>query len=474
MHHLLLSEEPNLRLSDLLDIESTTTASILNGRGELDLDRQIPKSPLTNIFQYPVYIPQLLLRLQVGLTNSWNEFKCKFDPYVGKPSSRSSTQNHSTETNAALEFPLHDDHKLPFIQTLPIETLPQLFASLLVSYVTIASDFYRGFYATKHHPMIKIKFLNSLINREVKKRNISWEVIWHSMCTTLNPIQMTKRAFEWICWACVTMSILSPHLMYRELQAFRYCFFQGHAGYPDTFIGFLFAYIPLCYNALIETIQFIDIFVHAPRFIYEELIQIHRSDEYVLQNISLCGRKVLSWSNKISVSDVRRATIKKDTSPTELYMSATSATIMELLNEFQSVPVPKQIRVFATHHNHDYLQGQLSNDDNDSGHLCLILPMDKVSRKQQKHIKQNFRTARENQVGIYILFLLHKRFNLLTKFLPAMWTVIIFNYLSRRFSITVTEITKNTNSFHQKANITCWGHTVLDALYFSPPQSNGS
>lgn len=474
MHHLLLSEEPNLRLSDLLDIESTTTASILNGRGELDLDRQIPKSPLTNIFQYPVYIPQLLLRLQVGLTNSWNEFKCKFDPYVGKPSSRSSTQNHSTETNAALEFPSHDDHKLPFIQTLPIETLPQLFASLLVSYVTIASDFYRGFYATKHHPMIKIKFLNSLINREVKKRNISWEVIWQAMCTTLNPIQMTKRAFEWICWVCVTMSILSPHLMYRELQAFRYCFFQGHVGYPDTFIGFLFAYIPLCYNALKELIQFIDIFIHAPRFIYEELIQIHRSDEYVLQNISLCGRKVLSWSNKISVSDVRRATIKHGISPTELYMSATSATIMELLNEFQSASVPKQIRVFATHHNHDYLQGQLNNDDNDSGHLCLILPMDKVSRKQIKHIRQNFRTARENQVGIYILFLLHKRFNLLTKFLPAMWTVIIFNYLSRRFSITVTEITKNCNSFHQKANITCWGHTVLDALYFSPPQSNGS
>lgn len=272
----------------------------------------------------------------------------------------------------------------------------------------------------------------------------------------------------------MTTSILSPHLIYRELQAFRYCFFQGHAGYPDTLIGFMFAYIPLCYNACKEFLQLVGTFIRAPRFIYEELIEIHRSDEHVLQNISLCGRKVLSWSQKISANDVRRACIKHGVSPTELYMSANSTALMELLHEFESVPVPKQIRVFATLRHHDYLQGRLDNEDYESGHLSLILPMEKVSRKQLKQIRQNFRTARENQVGIYFLFLLHKRFNVLTKFLPAMWTVIIFNYLSRRFSITITEIMRNKHSLQQRSNITCWGHNVMDVLFFSPPQSNGS
>lgn len=272
----------------------------------------------------------------------------------------------------------------------------------------------------------------------------------------------------------MTISILSPHLIFRELQAFRYCFFQGHAGYPDTMIGFMFAYIPLCYNALKEWLQLVVTFVQAPRFVYEELIEIHRSDEHILQNISLCGRKVLSWSKKINVDDVRRACSKLGVSPTELYMSANGATLMELLHEFESVPVPKQIRILATLHNHDYLQGRLNNEDYESGHLSLILPMERVSRKQLKQIRQNFRTARENQVGIYFLFLLHKRFNLLTKFLPAMWTVIIFNYLSRRFSVTITEITRNKNTLQQTPNITCWGHNVLDVLFFSPPQSNGS
>lgn len=55
-----------------------------------------------------------------------------------------------------------------------------------------------------------------------------------------------------------------------------------------------------------------------------------------------------------------------------------------------------------------------------------------------------------------------------------MWTVIIFNYLSRRFSITVTETVRNKNSLQQSGNLTCWGHNLLDVLFFSPPQSNGS
>lgn len=187
MHHLLISEEPNLRLSDLLAIESTTSASVVNSSGEANVpDKQIPKSPLIDIMKYPVYIPQLYMRLQIFLTNAWNEFKSKYDPYVGKPPNPASTTPAAT--------PSFDDAKLTSIQTLPIETLPQLYASLLVSYITIAKDFYRGFYATKHHPMIKLKFLNSLINRETKKRNISWEVVWNAMCTTLNPIRIVKAS----------------------------------------------------------------------------------------------------------------------------------------------------------------------------------------------------------------------------------------------------------------------------------------
>lgn len=280
MHHLLLSEEPNLRLSDLLAIDSSITTSILNGRGELDLDRQIPKSPLTNILQYPVYIPQLCMRLQVGLTNCWNEFISKYDPYVGKSTHVVTSPTASTSA----EYEQSDENKYPPVQRLPIETLTQLFGALLISYVTIVHDFQKGFYATKHHPMIKLKYLNNLINREVRKRNISWECIWNAMCSTLNPIRITKSAVEWIGWTGVAISILMPHLLFRELQAFRYCFFMGHVGFPGTLIGFLFAYIPLMYNALKEAVRLAGVFVQAPRFIYEELV-INTGNEFQLMRI---------------------------------------------------------------------------------------------------------------------------------------------------------------------------------------------
>lgn len=191
MHHLLISEEPNLRLSDLLDIDTISNAtSVLGSRVGLDNDRQIQKSPLMDIWQYPVYIPQLFSRLQIGLTNAWNEFKSKYDPYVGKSANSTDDTAASAAPTTSTSYPPPDERKAP--ETLPIETLPQLFASLLISYITIANDFYKGFYATKHHPIIKIKFLNGLINREIKKRNISWDVIWHAIWTTLNPIRMTK------------------------------------------------------------------------------------------------------------------------------------------------------------------------------------------------------------------------------------------------------------------------------------------
>lgn len=461
IHHLLLSEESELRLSDLLCVESVdaqSTTACGDGEALEKLDEQIPKSPLTNIITYPVYIPQLLLRLQITLSNYWNEFLSTYDPYVG------------TITPSCDET----DKDEPHIDRIQLTTLSQLLAIVLISLVTVATDFTKTFYAIKHHPLIKLKFLRNLVKREIRKRNVTWKCCYNAITTSLSPLGVATATFEFFCWMFVMITIQWPHLLYREYHAFRCCFFQGHAGYPNTLTGFLFAYIPLLYNALVETLRFAVIFVQAPRYIYEELIESGRSNEHVLQKISMCGRKVLSWSEKISASAVRRACIKHNVSQTELYMSAASAALLELLNEFDTIP-PKEIRVLATYRVHDYLRTKLNITDNDTGHLCLKLPMEKVSRRQLQSIRRNFEVARANQIGLYFLYLLHKRFNILTKFLPAMWTVIIFNYLSRRFTVSITELARcNDRQLQLRTSVACWGHVIRDALYFSPPQSNGS
>lgn len=248
----------------------------------------------------------------------------------------------------------------------------------------------------------------------------------------------------------------------------------GYAGYPNTITGFLFAYIPLLYKAVKECLHIVFTFIQAPRFIYEELIQYNQTDDHTLQNISLCGRKVLSWSSKIDVDDVRKACIKYKVSSSELYMSAVSATLMELLNDFGSEPGLREVRALASHRIFDFLLGKLGDIDNVTGQLCLKLPMERISPHQIKKIEMNFREARDNQVAIYFLSVLQNRFNVLMNFLPSLWTCVIYNYLSKRFTVSITEISKNTRLFQRTTNILCWGHPVVGALYFSPPHSNGS
>lgn len=249
----------------------------------------------------------------------------------------------------------------------------------------------------------------------------------------------------------------------------------GYAGYPNTIIGCLFEFTPMVYKALQELFHITMIALQAPRCIYEELVENNNSYGHALQNISLCGRKVLSWSDKISIRDVREASAKHNVSPTELYFSAASATLAELLNEFDGGPVPERMRTFASHVVHDYLLGHTDGGSGPTGHLCVRLPIECVSKKQIANVSQSLQLARTNQTAIYFLFVLQRRFDLLTRILPNVWTVILFNYLSRRFTVSITEISKTgVARYPQRASTVCWGHPIIDAMYFSPPQTNAS
>lgn len=226
MHPLLLSEEPDLRLSDLLLIDSSASVSGSSSpqdpREIVRLERLIPKSPLTDILNYPVYIPQLYFRLQVGLSNFWNELLCKYDPYVGNLHAVSHStigSGPSTSDDLALE----EDGK----RHCQISTLSQLFAVVIISFVTILTDFTKGFHATQNHPLIKLRFLNNLIKREIRKRSLTWYCFGRSILTSLNPISVARTFFTWIWWLTVAVTLMWPYFLYRECKAFRCCFFLG-------------------------------------------------------------------------------------------------------------------------------------------------------------------------------------------------------------------------------------------------------
>lgn len=256
MHHLLLSQEPDLRLNELLQIESfvpavtevvgrsvdqsflsapqtnagtasaASTSSITSipsssTAASATTSRNIYPSPLTHILDCPTYIPQLYFRIRIIISNLWNEFICNYDPYMEfhQPGSASATSS----TSSGIDY-CGDGKPKYYIST--------IFAVLLISFVTIVTDFFKGYHATRSHPLIKIKFLTNLIKRETRKRNITWTCIGQAISASLNPIQIIKMGFAWIWWAIITIGLMWPYWAYREFIAFRCCCFMGM-----TFLG---------------------------------------------------------------------------------------------------------------------------------------------------------------------------------------------------------------------------------------------
>lgn len=248
MHHLLLSEEPDLRLNDLLQIESFVPAATADVRDidqgslraiEDDVDagsenrntteltsatpsssnqRNVLLSPLANILDCPTYIPQLYFRIRIILSNLWNEFICNYDPSMVCHQSMVNSGSPSSPSNGT---DLCSDIK-------PKHYVSTIFASLLISFVTIIADFFKGYHATQSNPLIKMKFLMNLVKREIRKRNLSWAYIWQAISRSFNPVQMMKTALAWTWWALVTISLMWPYWAYREFVAFRCCAFLGN------------------------------------------------------------------------------------------------------------------------------------------------------------------------------------------------------------------------------------------------------
>lgn len=81
--------------------------------------------------------------------------------------------------------------------------------------------------------------------------------------------------------------------------------------------------------------------------------------------------------------------------------------------------------------------------------------------------------ANERQIILSLLYLIHKKINLLRIVLPSFFIKCLFNYLSKKYTIAFTEIisdSKDDNHIKQ----TLWNDTINDIIYFPPVQSNTS
>lgn len=99
----------------------------------------------------------------------------------------------------------------------------------------------------------------------------------------------------------------------------------------------------------------------------------------------------------------------------------------------------------------------------------MKLPMQMPCNSQIKKLRYAFRTARQKQASLFLLYMAQRNFLLLTKMLPVVWIQLLSNYLTKKFPVLITQIEETS---HNPIVVTLWGHKIIDSLYFMPTQSN--
>ncbi|KAL1497874.1 hypothetical protein ABEB36_008760 [Hypothenemus hampei] len=433
IHHILLSEGVNV--GDLLPLIPPTKQPTGN---------VVVKSPIVDVLKKPVALTTLKEKLTDEITNFWNEFISKHEP---------------------LEKPelLKDTPKIS-----------QYIAVTLITIISIIKECRRGFRVIKPDIFSKCRYFILTYCNETKKRQVSWPNLFRSITKSLSPTNLTY-AFLQNCWFCfVAIPIRLPIIIYNESVALYSCITMNYCPYPHTAVGLFYYYIPLLYSSLLEVLDMVKIIFLAPRATIQDILLQEES----LQTITLCGRKVLSWSDPVKIDLIRDTARKLGASETEVTLSACAMCISKYFVQIND-NVPQELPITMRNINSQYLFATGPNirpEDSVSGIICFNLPIidlqsDKTQLENFKELEVKFKTSIDRQGLSHLLTLLQSRFKIMTKFLPATLVSIYLKYLSRKYAITFTEV---TNRYPNVTQRTLWGQEVISAIYWRPPQANTS
>ncbi|KRT85651.1 hypothetical protein AMK59_1289 [Oryctes borbonicus] len=430
LHHILLSE--GLNIADMLPLIPPVRTSVSGSDCNTSLG---------NVLLMPKFIPALKDRLTQDFTNSWNEFILNNDP-LEKP--------ELFKRNASF------------------------FEFVAISFIVLVSTFKewrKGLKSIKPGLLSHVKYLCITLRREQAKRQINLNIFVKSIfvsCDPRNVIAIFIR--NWYRWSLFTLAI--PYKLYMEAKAIQSCIMLKYCAYPNTIVGFLYSYVPLTFKASQELLNYAGIIFNTPRAIWEEL---SRNSEKV-ETVTLCGRKVVAWSEPVKIETIRKIANSTSTTDTEIILATASEALSRFVVHANNVQ-PKEIPITARNINSNYFLLTGSNvrpTDSVGGMLCVDLPIldsrkDADLMENLKRIKDNINTAKEHQQLTYLLSMLQTKYGFLSKLLPATLITIALKYLSLKYSVSFTEITSRQPFVMQR---TIWGQEVSSVIYWRPPQAN--
>lgn len=444
IHHLLLSEE-GLGLGDLLLLGSDRPTIF---KRRLDEDDENPtedvpasNSPLIGLFPTPVATPKLYSIIRGSIINGWKQIVESYDP---------------VENPAILKSP-------PGIQTcatIILITGVSILKELLVLAKNTDMPFYR-----------KILNINSTIITEVQKRQCNPQFLSAGIINSLSPKQLFLSWLSAFCCIGYICAVTVPGFVITEVWAVlsrktNYNFSESSLNYWS--LGLAAIKEAFCIWTIIYT---------APRILIQELLISHHGPKHQLQTVSLCGRKVVAWSEPIPLDTIRKIGSSVGASTTEILISAISGALRDYFRQF-CLPVPESVLTTARYFPLEELMRHSRGVDSPRfpsgrGLICLPLPSSPVyddPRESVNEIQRIVGEARQKQPAIYQASLWQLDGSYITSILPSLAVRLVLNHLSRRYAVALTEVAPETSGESRKRLI--WGQEVESALYWRPPQSN--
>lgn len=451
IHHLILDEQKNLTIGDMMLLDRTKGMSILCKELN-DVSKKLKKSPLTDIVMRPKNLITIYEDFCELFISRWNEFLYKHD---------------------SLE---HFD-KEGFSK--PPEDLNTLLPSLTMTCVNVYYDYKQ--HSTKilkgvSDPQQHLRFIFHLFGKELTCRQINSRLILNLILRALHPINLFFNIGKFIIQNVAIWIFLTPVYALREFNAVRKLIFMHEEIDTTTYFGFLLRYIPIAFGSLKELFYFAQIIYTAPRIIIEDVF-LQQDDSHYL-NTSLCGRKNVSWSEKINVSDLCAIANENKRSYSEIMLATVSTCLMnffkQLKKERKTARIPTAVKCNVRSVPFSYLYGYTRPIRN--GVIGMNLPFPSTRESNREHyelIHEQIKEARRHQVIVYLLSLIQIRFDFLTTVVPSLWLKLAINFVSKKFSLCITEM-YGIDEFEPNEYVTCYKGEIEDIIFFRTPQANNS
>ncbi len=185
VHHLILAEEPDLRLSDFLLATSLPTTSMESNASNSNDGSSL--KPFCNFIPTLEHIPNLYNEISLNICNKWNEL----------------LQSYGGTGDANLE--VKQEHGLFDVAVVGF-----------IAFVAVLMEFCNDFATVKEDTF---KYLFNLCRREMERKNLSLKSLLNATLVSLHPKHVIESIIQTTFWMTVNWCILLPIMWYKEFVA---------------------------------------------------------------------------------------------------------------------------------------------------------------------------------------------------------------------------------------------------------------